>query len=149
MDNLCYARLYDSWVEGNRKEVAAELLQLPASEAAEFAQCLTEDRNYFEAGALVRLMRRLERDRAIRLFKVYDRESGCELVFARNHRQAAAIIKTVWHENGYDCHDFRVVELCLPSSIKGREPLGLVYEPATAPKEVRFRKVQTTAVTTA
>ena len=73
----------------------------------------------------------------MRLFKVYNGdESAHELVFAKNHRQAASIAKTVWGEDGYQCRRFKVVELCLPDSIKqGCEPVGLVYEPATAPRE--------------
>jgi len=76
----------------------------------------------------------------MRLFKVYSPdESDHELVFAKNHRQAASIAKTVWQENGYPCHHFKVVELCLPASIEGgREPVGLVYEPATTPREIRW-----------
>ena len=76
----------------------------------------------------------------MRFFKVYNGdESDHKLVFARNHRQAASIAKTVWKEVGYRCRQFKVVELCLPASIKeGREPVGLVYEPATAPREYRW-----------
>ena len=76
----------------------------------------------------------------MRLFKVYNgNESDHELVFARNHRQAASIAKTVWQENGRNCRHFKVVELRLPESLKeGGEPVGLVYEPATTPKEVRW-----------
>jgi len=56
-----------------------------------------------------------------------------------NHRQAASIAKTIWGENGYRCRHYKVVELCLPASIKeGLEPVGLVYEPATAPKVYRW-----------
>jgi hypothetical protein len=86
----------------------------------------------------------------MRLFKVYDAaESDHELVFARNHRQAASIAKTVWEENGYRCRRFKVVELCLPSSIEeGREPVGLVYEPATTPKESACRSVRNSPVPT-
>ena len=73
----------------------------------------------------------------MRLFKVYDAdESDHELVFAKNHRQAASIAMTVWAENRHRCRHFKVIELCLPASIQeGREPVGLVYEPATMPKE--------------
>jgi hypothetical protein len=76
----------------------------------------------------------------MRLFKAYNGdESDHELVFAKNHRQAASIAKTIWDENGYCCRHFKVVELCLPAGIKeGREPVGLVYEAATAPKEIRW-----------
>jgi hypothetical protein len=76
----------------------------------------------------------------LRLFKVYNAdESDYELIFAKYHRQAASIAKIVWDENGYHCRNFKVVELCLPTSIKqGREPVGLVYEPATTPKEYRW-----------
>ena len=76
----------------------------------------------------------------MRLFKVYNSdESDNELVFAKNDRQAASIAKTVWQENGYRCRHFKVVELCLPASIReGREPVGLVYEPATTPREYRW-----------
>ena len=76
----------------------------------------------------------------MRLFKVYNPdESDHELVFAKNHRQAASIAKTIWQENGYRCRHFKVVELCLPASIEeGRQPVGLVYEPAATPKEVRW-----------
>jgi hypothetical protein len=75
----------------------------------------------------------------MRPFKVYNSdESDHELVFAGNHRQAASIARTVWQEKGYKCHHFKVVELRLPGRIEeGREPEGLVYEPATAPKEYR------------
>lgn len=74
----------------------------------------------------------------MRLFKVYNAaESDDELVFARNHWQAASIVKTVWSESGYQCRQLKVIELCLPVSIEeGREPVGLVYEPATTPKEI-------------
>lgn len=76
----------------------------------------------------------------MRLFKVYNAdESDYELAFASNHHQAASIARAVWQENGYQCPLFKVVELCLPSSIKeGRKPVGLVYEPATTPKKVRL-----------
>jgi len=76
----------------------------------------------------------------MRLFKVYNPdESDNELVFAENHRQAASIAKKIWDENGYRCRRFKVVELCLPASVEeGREPVGLIYEPASRPKEVRW-----------
>jgi len=76
----------------------------------------------------------------MRLFKVYNSdESAHELVFAKNHRQAASIAKTIWDENGYRCRRFKVVELCLPASFEeGHEPVGLVYEPAIRPKDVRW-----------
>jgi hypothetical protein len=76
----------------------------------------------------------------MRLFKVYNAaESDHELVFAQSHRQAASIARTIWDENGYHCHHFKVVELCLPVSIEeGREPVGLVYEPAMTPKNIRL-----------
>jgi len=76
----------------------------------------------------------------MRLFKVYCAdESDSELVFAKSHRQAASIARAVWHENGFRCRHFRVVELQLPDCIKeGPEPVGLIYEPATMPKEVRL-----------
>ena len=74
----------------------------------------------------------------MRLFKVYNpSESAHELVFAKNHRQAASIARTIWAENAYRCRRYKVVELCLPASVKeGREPVGLVYEPATTPKVI-------------
>jgi hypothetical protein len=73
----------------------------------------------------------------MRLFKVYSADqSAHELVFAKDHRQAALIVKTVWQENGYKCRWFNVVELCLPASGEGCEPVGLVCEPVTTPKEV-------------
>ena len=77
----------------------------------------------------------------MRLFKVYNGdESSHEIVFAKNHRQAASIAKTVWHENGYHCRHFKVRELWLPSGIQeGGEPVGLVCEPATAPNEYRWK----------
>ena len=46
----------------------------------------------------------------MRLFKVYNGdESDHELVFAKNHRQAASIAQTVWDENDYRCRRFKVV----------------------------------------
>jgi hypothetical protein len=76
----------------------------------------------------------------MRFFKVYNGdESDHELVFARNHHQAASIAKTVWGENGFRCRQFKVVELCLPKSVtEGSEPVGLVYEPAATPREYRW-----------
>jgi hypothetical protein len=76
----------------------------------------------------------------MRFFKVYNGdESDHEVVLAKNHRQAASIVKTVWDENGYRCRHFKVVELCLPESIKeGSEPVGLVYEPAITPKQIHL-----------
>ena len=76
----------------------------------------------------------------MRMFKVYDADEwSYELVLAKNHRQAASIAKTVWHENGYRCRHFKVVELCLPESVKeGGEAIGLAYEPATTPKKYRW-----------
>jgi len=77
----------------------------------------------------------------MRLFKVYEADEGAEweLIFARNHREAASITKTLWQENGYVCCCFEVVELCLPASAKeGRQLIGLVYEPAIFPKEYRL-----------
>jgi hypothetical protein len=51
----------------------------------------------------------------MRLFKVYNgNESDHELVFAKSHRQATSIARTVWQGNGYHCRHFKVVELCLP-----------------------------------
>lgn len=74
----------------------------------------------------------------MRLFKVYHGDDH-EFVFARNHRQAASIARTVWAEQGHRCRHFKVVELCLPASIKeGREPVGLAYEPATTPKDIHW-----------
>jgi hypothetical protein len=76
----------------------------------------------------------------MRLFKVYSaEESDHELVFAKNHRQAVSIAKTTWEENGCRFRHFKVVELRLPASIdESREPVGLVYEPATMPTEYRW-----------
>lgn len=76
----------------------------------------------------------------MRLFKVYNaEESDSELVFAKSHRQAASIARAVWYESGCRCRHFKVVELQLPDGIKdGTELVGLVYEPATMPKEVRL-----------
>jgi hypothetical protein len=76
----------------------------------------------------------------MRFFKVYNGdESGHELVFAKNHRQAASIARTVWQERNYNCRHFKVVELCLPESAKeGSEPVGLVYEPETTPRQYRW-----------
>jgi hypothetical protein len=77
----------------------------------------------------------------MRFFKVYNAdESDHELVFAKNHWQASSIARTIWRENGYRCRHFKVVELCLPASVQeGREPGGLVYEPARTPKEIRWK----------
>jgi len=74
----------------------------------------------------------------MRLFKVYSAdESDNELVFARSHRQAASIARAVWHEHGFRCRHFKVVELQLPAKME-TNPVGLIYEPATMQKDVRL-----------
>lgn len=88
----------------------------------------------------------------IRIFKVYSWEAKAtateatdpqrnpnqELCCARSHEEAAEITQTVWHENGFDCDWFRVVELVLPETVLKGNFVGLIYEPNHTGKPIRL-----------
>jgi hypothetical protein len=86
----------------------------------------------------------------IRMFKVYswkqgfsaleatrpDRNPDHEICFASSPRMAAGIAQTVWHERGFQCERFRVVELAVPDCAQHGGITGLVYEPNSNGKVV-------------
>lgn len=91
----------------------------------------------------------------IRMFKVYawkegwlasdatrpDRNLDHEICFASSPRMAAEIAQTVWHERGFDCGRFRVVEMAIPECAQESRFVGLVYEPEGIGRTVHLRSL--------
>jgi hypothetical protein len=79
----------------------------------------------------------------IRMFKVYawkqgvsaleatrpDRNPDHDICFASSPRMAAGIVQSVWHETGFECERFRVVEMAVPECAQEGQFMGLIYEP--------------------
>ena len=66
------------------------------------------------------------------------RNPNHELCFATSPEEAAEIAQTVWHENGFDCTWFRVLEMVVPECAHESKFVGMIYEPNYAGQPIRL-----------